>query len=198
MSIVVRRLSAEEIKTEIQSLARLRIEIFRDFPYIYEGSHDYEVKYLKKYLDSNRAALIAAYDEKSIIGVASCLPLLDEDISVQKPFGEKGFDLKKIFYFGESVLQKKYRGQGIGKAFFQERESWARSFKGQYDITTFCAVKRPSEHPLRPTGYRALDELWKSQGYEKHPELHTEFSWQDIGEKSETSKKMVFWLKRWS
>lgn len=197
MSITIRRLSAEEIKTEIQSLARLRIEVFKDFPYIYEGSDEYEVKYLKKYLDSSRAALIAAFDEKTIIGVASCLPLLDEDPAVQKPFVEKGFDLKRVFYFGESVLQKKYRGKGIGKAFFQEREKWVRSF-GQYNLTTFCAVKRPTEHPLRPRDYRSLDEFWKSQGYVRHPELHTEFSWQDIGEKNETLKKMIFWLKRWS
>jgi GNAT superfamily N-acetyltransferase len=197
MSITVRRLSAEEIKTEIRSLARLRIEVFKDFPYIYDGSDEYEVKYLQKYLDSSRAALIAAFDEKNVIGVASCLPLVDEDSSVQKPFVEKGFDLKKVFYFGESVLQKKYRGRGIGKTFFQEREKWARSF-GQYEITTFCAVKRPAEHPLKHLDFRPLDEFWKAQGYEKHPELHTEFSWQDIGEKSETFKKMIFWLKRWS
>jgi GNAT superfamily N-acetyltransferase len=197
MSINVRRLSGDEIKAEIQNLARLRIEVFRDFPYIYDGSYEYEVKYLKKYLDSSRAALIAAFDEKTIIGVASCLPLLDEELVVQKPFAEKGYDLEKVFYFGESVLQKKYRGKGLGKVFFQERENWARSF-GQYDITTFCAVKRPVEHPLRPLDYRPLDEFWKTQGYIKHPELHTEFSWQDIGEKNETSKKMIFWLKRWS
>ena len=197
MSINVRRLSGDEIKADIQNLARLRIEVFRDFPYIYDGSDEYEVKYLKKYLESSRAALIAAFDEKTIIGVASCLPLLDEELVVQKPFAEKGYDLEKVFYFGESVLQKKYRGKGLGKVFFQERENWARSF-GQYDITTFCAVKRPVEHPLRPLDYRPLDEFWKTQGYIKHPELHTEFSWQDIGEKNETSKKMIFWLKRWS
>lgn len=197
MSINVRRLSGDEIKTEIQNLARLRIEVFRDFPYVYDGSDEYEVKYLKKYLDSSRAALIAAFDEKTIIGVASCLPLVDEELAVQKPFLEKGYDLEKVFYFGESVLQKKYRGKGLGKVFFHERENWARSF-GQYNITTFCAVKRPVEHPLRPLDYRPLDEFWKTQGYIKHPELHTEFSWQDIGEKNETSKKMIFWLKRWS
>ncbi len=197
MSIIVRRLSAEEIKTEIHSLARLRIEVFRDFPYIYEGSSEYEVKYLKKYLDSSRAALIAAFDQNIIIGVASCLPLLDEDPAVQKPFVEKGYDLKTVFYFGESVLQKKYRGKGIGKAFFLEREKWAMSF-GDYKLTTFCAVKRPTEHPLRPLDYRPLDDFWKSQGYIKHPELHTEFSWQDLEEKNETMKKMVFWIKRWS
>lgn len=196
MGTTVRRLSPAEIKTEIQTLARLRIEVFREFPYIYDGSNEYEVKYLKKYLDSSRAGLVGAFDEKTIIGVASCLPLVDEDSVVQKPFIEKGFDLNKVFYFGESVLKKKYRGQGIGKLFFQEREKWARSF-GQYDVTTFCAVKRPVEHPLRPAGYKSLDEFWISQGYTKHPELHTEFSWQDIGEKKENLKKMVFWLKRW-
>lgn len=197
MSIVVRRLSIDEIKTSIQSLARLRIEVFQEFPYIYDGSNEYEVKYLKKYLESSRAGLIVAFDEKSIIGTATCLPLVDEDFVVQKPFIEKGFDIQKVFYFGESVLQKKYRGQGIGKLFFQEREKWARSF-GQYDITTFCAVKRPNEHPLKPANYKPLDDFWKSQGYAKHPELHTEFVWKDMEEKTETSKKMIFWLKRWS
>lgn len=30
---------------------------------------------------------------------------------------------------------------------------------------------QPSDHPLRPAGYRLLDDFWRSQGYVKHPEL---------------------------
>lgn len=36
----------------IADLARLRIEVFRAFPYLYEGSEDYEVSYLATYAQS--------------------------------------------------------------------------------------------------------------------------------------------------
>ena len=40
--IQIERLQGERLRAEIPSLAKLRIEIFRAFPYLYEGSLDYE------------------------------------------------------------------------------------------------------------------------------------------------------------
>ncbi len=199
MSVSIRQLSHQEKNDRLYEIADLRIKVFKDFPYIYDGSAQYEVKYLERYIDAKDAAFIGAFvenDGEKMVGVATCLPLAQEDHFVKKPFIELGVDLEEIFYFGESVLLPEFRGQGIGHQFFDQREKYALSFKN-IKKTTFCAVQRPENHPLRPTNYRPLDVFWSSRGYFKNPELSAQFSWQDHGEKAETLKDMVYWVKQW-
>lgn len=195
--IQLRRLIGEDLSRSIDALASLRIEVFREFPYLYDGNEDYERKYLRRYLNSPRCVMIAAYDGKDIVGAASALPLSDEDSFIQAPFRKARIDLDRVFYFGESVLRRQYRGQGLGNKFFDERESVARSY-GQYNITGFCAVQRAVDHPLRPSGYFPLDEFWKKRGYSIRPDLESTFEWRDIDQSTETSKKMIYWLKEWT
>ena len=186
----------EDIRRYTNEIAELRIEIFRSFPYLYEGDLDYERKYLDIYYRSQRSILILAKDKDTIIGVSTALPLVDENEYIQQPFKNKKRPLESIFYFGESVLRQEFRGQGIGKRYFQLREQHARSF-GDYKTTCFCAVNRADNHKNRPTDYKPLDSFWISLGYEKDEELKANFSWKDIGSKTETEKSMTFWLKDW-
>jgi GNAT superfamily N-acetyltransferase len=111
------------------------------------------------------------------------------------PFIEQGYEPEKIFYFGESVLLPEYRGQGIGVAFFDHREGHAREH-GRFTHCCFCAVERPSNHPLRPSDYQPLDQFWHNRGYRKVPELATTYTWKDVDQPEETAKPMTFWLRR--
>lgn len=176
-------------------LARLRIAVFHDFPYLYEGTVDYEKTYLRTYANAERAFLFAVYDDDQMVGATTCIPLADETAEVQQPFREAEYDLAKIFYFGESILLPAYRGLGLGHRFFDEREAHAARF-GEYSLTCFCAVVRPPDHPLRPPDYRPLDAFWTKRGYQPVPELTTQFAWQDIGEPDSTFKTMVYWLRK--
>lgn len=185
----------KEIETVVTALAALRIEVFRDFPYLYEGSFEYEKEYLKTYVNSDRAFLFAVFDNEKMVGATTCIPLVDETDEVQEPFVLSGMNLDDIFYFGESILLKECRGKGIGKQFFEQREKHATSF-GNYTTTCFCAVERPENHPLRPEAYIPLDEFWKSRGYKKSEVLKSKFSWKDINEPLETEKMMIYWLKK--
>lgn len=185
----------KEIETVVTALAALRIEVFRDFPYLYEGSFEYEKEYLKTYVNSDRAFLFAVFDNEKMVGATTCIPLVDETDEVQEPFVLSGMNLDDIFYFGESILLKECRGKGIGKQFFEQREKHAASF-GNYTTTCFCAVDRPENHPLRPEAYIPLDEFWKSRGYKKSEVLKSKFSWKDINEPMETEKTMIYWLKK--
>lgn len=189
----VRLLNASEVEASLSTIAELRIKVFKDFPYIYDGSIEYEVKYLGRYLKASGARFIGAFHQAKLVGVATCLPLIEEDDFVQKTFQDNGYSLNDIFYFGESVLLPQFRGQGVGHRFFDLRESVAREYGALK--TAFCAVQRDPQHPLRPTGYRPLDEFWKSRGYTRHDNLIGQFEWKDIGEGAETSKQMVYWLK---
>lgn len=184
----------QEISHYTNEVAALRIEIFFDFPYLYQGDLDYEKKYLQVYVNSPRSLLILALANNVIIGASTALPLSDEADYVIEPFLKNGFDPLTVFYFGESVLKKQYRGKGIGKAFFNYREQHAVSF-GQYRKTCFCAVNREPTHPLRPQDYKPLDSFWTGLGYNKENKITSQFSWRDIGDDVETKKSMTYWLK---
>lgn len=184
----------EAVTPHIPDLARLRIAVFRAFPYLYEGSEDYEASYLSTYAQSPESLFVLAVDGGRIVGASTGVPMADETEAFKAPFVAQGFDPERIFYFGESVLLADYRGRGLGVRFFEEREAYARRL-GRFDWCAFCAVERPADHPLRPTDYVPLDDFWKKRGYAHHPELRTTFSWRDVGEEADTEKPMSFWLK---
>ena len=48
MALEVKSLFGEEISSVLPDLARLRIIVFRDWPYLYDGTLDYEERYLAK------------------------------------------------------------------------------------------------------------------------------------------------------
>ena len=182
------------IRSIFEPLAQLRIAVFRDFPYLYEGSLEYEQEYLNTYANSGQALVFAAFDGNQMVGATTCIPLADETEEVQEPFKTAGIALSEVFYFGESILLPSYRGLGLGHRFFDAREAHAAS-SGAYRYTCFCAVDRPADHPLRPVDYRPLDDFWAKRGYTKEPALHTQFSWPDLGEQVSTPKTMVYWLR---
>jgi GNAT superfamily N-acetyltransferase len=176
------------------ALAALRIRVFRDFPYLYEGSIDYELRYLQTYADAPDALLFSVWDGGELIGATTGIPLRDETAEVRAPFETAGYDLSSIFYFGESILLPEYRGRGLGHRFFDERE--AHALRLGYVYTCFCAVVRPADHPLRPSGYQPLDVFWQKRGYARAENVVGAFEWPDIGEQRSTFKPMQYWLKR--
>lgn len=201
-SVVVTPVTGGDIERYIPDLAGLRIEVFRDFPYLYDGSLDYEAAYLRTLSEAKGSLAVLARDGERCVGVSTALPLSEETDEVKAPFAAKGYDPDTVFYFAESVLLSAYRGQGIGVRFFEEREAHARSWFASNGLSAanacwfaFCGVERAHDDPRRPAGYVPLDRFWAKRGYTKHPELRTHFSWKDVGEPEETKKPLVFWLK---
>ena len=193
MTLRIERLSGEGLRVRLDDLARLRISVFRAWPYLYQGTLGYERQYLPRYAEAKTGTMIVALDGDKVVGASTALGLHEEEDFVQAPFVKAGLDLSHIFYFGESVLLPEYRGQGIGVRFFEEREAAARAHG--YSIAAFCAVVRPENHPARPRDYVPLDEFWTHRGYAKRPDLVSTFSWKDIGERDESEKPMVTWMK---
>ena len=194
-SLQITRYSGTDLLPWLPELARLRIAVFREFPYLYQGSVEYEERYLKNYAETPDSVIVLVLEGQRVVGASSGLPLTAEPATVQQPFlSQPGYDPAQIFYYGESVLLPDYRKRGLGVRFFQERESHARAL-GRFHWACFCAVERPTDHPRRPVDYVPLDGLWHRQGFVKHPELRTEFSWRDLDETAESPKPMVFWLK---
>lgn len=192
--LIYRSFRGHEIETVIQELSELRISVFRDFPYLYDGSLDYEKEYLKTYINSPDSFLFSVFDGAKMVGATTCIVLKDETTDVQEPFLKQNKNLSEIFYFGESILLKEYRGLGLGNRFFEEREKHAFSFPN-IKSTCFCAVKRPEDHSLRPVDYQPLDAFWTKRGYRKDANMVSYFDWKDIGEAHSSEKPMEYWFK---
>lgn len=190
MTLTVDALHGAALEAALPDLARLRIEVFRAFPYLYEGSLDYEAQYLQSYRDTPGAILVAARDGDRIIGAATGMRLSDHDDASQV---RGDFPAAQTFYCAESVLLPAYRGQGIGHRFFDLREAHARDLGCRR--SAFCAVIRSADHPMRPADYRPLDGFWQKRGYAPVEGVTARFSWTDLGDDQETEKALQFWMK---
>ncbi|MFC4727346.1 GNAT family N-acetyltransferase [Coralloluteibacterium thermophilus] len=188
-------LSGEGILPYLDDVARLRIAVFEDFPYLYAGDADYEARYLARYARAPHSLFVLAFDGERVIGASTGIPLADEEEAFRTPFRDAGIDPERVFYFGESVLLHEYRGRGLGHRFFDEREGYARSL-GRFDWTAFCSVDRAPDDPRRPPGHRDNDAFWRKRGYGKRPGMQATLRWAEHGEMEETPKTLTFWLRR--
>lgn len=187
-------LSGTAIAPYLPDLARLRITVFREFPYLYDGSAEYEMRYLQTYVNSPDSIAVLVLDGETVVGASTGLPMAHEEAAFQQPFQQHGYAPNTLFYCAESVLLPAYRGCGIYKAFFAGRENHARQLGGITHLT-FCGVQRPANHPLRPADYVPLDDIWRKFGYIPQPALHTTYAWKDIDETEASPKPMQFWMK---
>lgn len=191
--ITVQPLTGDALRAAIPDLARLRCEVFAGWPYLYEGDPSYESDYLRDFAVAPGAVLIAAKDGERIVGIATASPMSGQKPDYQAKFAERGIDVSTLYYFGESVLLSDYRGQGIGHAFFDQREEQARLHGAK--AATFCGVIRPDDHPARPADFSPLDPFWRKRGYAMIPGLISTFSWKDIGDAEQTEKPMQYWMR---
>ncbi|MCO5142668.1 MAG: GNAT family N-acetyltransferase [Oligoflexia bacterium] len=192
--LVIKTYQGKEGSAFIDDLARLRISVFREYPYLYDGDAEYEKKYLSRYFSIPSSFLVLASIEQKIIGASTAMHLKDELKEFKEPFEKNSFDTNSICYFGESVLLPEYRGLGIGKIFMQKRIDFARTIlKAKYSC--FCAVQRNKNDTRKPQDYKPLDEFWIKLGFEKVTNLTTSFAWKELGETTESNKLMQFWLK---
>lgn len=192
--LAIRRVVGAAITPHLDDLAQLRIQIFRDWPYLYDGDRDYERDYLETYVRSRDALCVLVMDGGRVVGAATGVPMDEENEAFRRPFAAAGFDLGRVFYIGELILLAEYRGRGLGVRCLAELEDHARCL-GRFGWTALCAVDRPSDHPRRPSDAPVLDGFWERRGYVRRPELHTTYVWKELDEAEPSPKPMTFWLK---
>jgi len=186
-------LSGDALRAWLPRLAGLRIAVFREWPYLYDGDPGYEERYLAAYAESPGAAVIAAVDGERAVGCATCQPMREATPRVREAFLSRGLDPARWCYFGESVLLPAYRGRGIGVRFFALREAHARALG--LAAAAFCAVTRNENDPRRPADYVPLDAFWRRRGYVPRPDISVIFEWKEVGEDRETPHALGFWVK---
>jgi len=186
--------TGREIDAVIPKLADLRIEIFAEYPFLYEGSLEDEKQHIKKFFAMEDAIVVAAFDQDKIVGISTAYPFIYEKESFQKLFLKHQRAPQEYFIIGEVALQKQYRRLGIGKKILQEIEAYAQKLNSYKYFCLYTFVRSP-EDPRRPSDYYPETIFWKNRGFVEHPELHATVAYREIGESKKTPKKIRFWTK---
>lgn len=193
-SLRYQSLQGAAIASQLEPLAHLRLQVFRDWPYLYEGTLDYERHYLETYIACPNSLAVLVWDGAQCIGATTALPMTQAQPEMRVPFEQAGLPVADYLYFGESVVLASHRGLGIGVRFFELREAHALSLDLAH--CTFCAVDRPIDHPLKPDDYLGNDRFWQRRGYTRRPELACTFDWQDLDQPALTAHRLSFWTRR--
>jgi GNAT superfamily N-acetyltransferase len=187
-------LTGRNVVPLLPDFARLCVEVFREWPHLYDGDIRYDIEHLDALAASPQSALIAAYDGETLVGASACLPMTDAAPEYRAPFLAHGWPADRFFYLAESVLRPAYRGQGIGGTFFALREAHIRAVSA-CDFACFYTTARPDDHPSRPATTASLDAFWRRRGYAPVPDFPCTIRWKEIGQHAESDLAMQVWVK---
>ena len=71
MTLEVKSLVGEEMQAVLPDLARLRMIVFRDWPYLYDGILAHERQYVASYRDHPGALMMGAFDLGRLVGAST-------------------------------------------------------------------------------------------------------------------------------
>lgn len=185
-------IKGKNISAYIEQLGKYRIDIFKEYPYLYEGDLEYERSYLSRYAQSNGSILLISYDQKGIVGACTGIPLQDEEEEFIAPF--KNEDITSIFYIGEIMVRSDSRSKGLGTALLSNIiELIALE---NYKKICLYTVQREQNHPLKPKNYISPDNLWMKFDFKKDLERLVYYHWRELNDNRETIKAMNVWSKQ--
>lgn len=185
-------LQGSAILPYVAQVAELRIEIFREFPYLYKGDMETERGYFKSYSQCLNSLFVIARENGKVVGALTGIPLADALDECWTSHSDMAID--RVYYWGDIVVQKQHRGKGLGKKLCELFEKAIKEMKS-FEMIAFKEIIRAGNHPKRPKDYHSLDAFWQKRGYKKHPELTSSVSWKEIGSVEKVDHEMVFWLK---
>jgi GNAT superfamily N-acetyltransferase len=189
----IRVLTGAALEAALDDVAQLRIAVFREWPYLYDGSLEFERAYMQTYRNAPNALLVGAFAAGRLVGASTATPMEEHAEAFSAPLRALDLGLEQIYYGAESVILPEFRGRGTGNRFFDIREAQARKLGRSH--VAFCSVMRPDSHPARPPIYRSNDAFWRRRGYAPLPGVMAEFAWRDLGDDGETPKKLQFWMR---
>ena len=192
-AITLQSLSGAALLPHLDEVAKLRIAVFRDWPYLYDGDVGYEREYLAAYAQSPNSVVVLARAGDKVVGASTGIRLAEDSAEFQAPFLERGIEVAKVFYCGESVLLPAYRRRGIGHAFFDAREAHARALGG-FEWTAFAAVDREDDDVRKPSGHRGNEAFWGKRGYVRQPGMTMRLHWNEL-DHGGVGHPLTFWLR---
>ena len=193
MSITEHILTGTAVEDFLNDIASLRIEIFREFPYLYDGRREDELHYLKLYSVTPESFVIIINDGEKVAGAATGMPLCHETTELVEPFSGTSYPVDEIFYVGELLFYPEHRNRGMGMQLVRMVEEQIRSYS-TYRYLTCATVVRPDDHPMRPTDYIPIDRFLAHTGFSLLPGITTSFTWLET-DGVRRCHPMNFWIK---
>lgn len=191
--IVLKTFSGNEARRYSQQMASVYINIFKEFPYLYEGSIvECEKDYLERYFISKHSIISLVFNGERIIGASASLPL-DAVEEIKSAFLKKQVDTRKFLYIGGTVIEEPFRNLKLIKKISRSHETHARN--NGYSQIAFVAVRRDPSHPLRPIGYRPLEPIWQHLGYALIEGIEVRDKWKQIDTHQEEENSLDIWGK---
>lgn len=151
-----------------QRLAEMRLKASYEFPYLYVGNMEDELKNVQEYALTPQGLLVVAVKEDRIAGIFSGMPLETPGSFLEhwsKKLHQQGLKTDNIYYAGEIIVEPEFQKQRctsqLISRFFQEVE--AMNFPRILSVTSI----RPYDHLLRPQNYVDIDSICEKCGFEK-------------------------------
>jgi len=85
MTLTVRALPRKQFTDVRDTIAALRIAVFREWPYLYDGDMAYEQRYLQAYMDNPDAFLLGVFHGAEMVGASTASPLAFHHQEFSKP-----------------------------------------------------------------------------------------------------------------
>jgi GNAT superfamily N-acetyltransferase len=186
-------LSGDTARAVVDSLASLRLTIFREYPYLYDGKREDELTYVRIYADTADACVIVAEADGDVIGAATGIPLKNEDEQMLRAFVRSGIDTEERYYVGELLCYPEYRGKGLGTRLLARMETHVRSLE-RYRSLVCATVIRPDDDPSIPAGYISIRCFLDHHGFRMLPAVTAIFSWLET-DGVVREHPMQFWIK---
>lgn len=191
--ISVQPLTGAAIADLLDDLATLRLDIFREYPYLYLGRREDELDYLRTYGEAPDACVVLAYDGSTVVGAATGMPLIHEEPRMLEALAGTSFPLNQLYYVGELLFYPEYRNRGLGRKLLARLERHVRSL-GSYRSLTCATVERPDDHPLRPRDYVPITRFLGRTGFVRLPGVTTRFVWRETDGVTR-DHPMQFWIR---
>lgn len=179
----IESLSGAESKKYFEDFARLRIEIFREYPYLYEGTVENERNYIENYLSNPQSRIFVLFDGDKICGMLTTVPMSGEYQDIIASFEKTGLKSSESFYLGDMILQKEYRNRKLFPIFFNAALEHAKC-KGFKTLSLMCIVCKDADWG-RPAEFRDVVRLCEKIGFTKIDGGVIELKWASLAKGGE-------------
>lgn len=191
--VAIASLRGAEAAAAIEDLADLRLTIFREFPYLYDGRREDELDYLARYARTPDALVVTVSEAGKVVGAATGIPLAAEGAALVEPVAGSSYPVAQLYYVGELLFYQEYRNRGLGLRLLAEVERQVRSMGG-YRYLACATIVRPENQPARPAGYLPIERFLARTGFKRLDDLQTSFTWRELDGAS-CEHPMKYWIK---
>jgi hypothetical protein len=193
-SINIEVLKGTEVIPYLQKLAELRIDFYRNYPYLYEGNITDEKAYLSMYAKSKDSLLVIAKNGDDIVGAVTGIPMLESKEENKQLFAQKQIPAEHIFYLGELVLSQDYQNNTIQESLYLQLENAVKELE-KYSLLAVCEIERSPDDTKKPVSAFSSEVIWTGRGFTKQPQLYTTDAWKDVGDLEKSDHHLFFWYK---